>query len=138
MRVEHSYDILGAGMLWKPKEARILTNFNECRMFWQGALPRKFTNFKVQNDECHYFAWLHYVCDVVLWSILLKVSCVVKNYVCPSITNIQVWTWKCCMSYPLDNLYNWGPLCIWPCTCYICPYSTNIMFVLESMRCHLH
>jgi hypothetical protein len=25
----HSYDILGAGMLWKPKEARILTNFNE-------------------------------------------------------------------------------------------------------------
>jgi hypothetical protein len=29
----HSYDILGAGMLWKPKEARILTNFNECRMF---------------------------------------------------------------------------------------------------------
>jgi hypothetical protein len=25
--VKHSYDILGAGMLWKPKEARILTNF---------------------------------------------------------------------------------------------------------------
>jgi len=25
--VHHSYDILGAGMLWKPKEARILTNF---------------------------------------------------------------------------------------------------------------
>jgi hypothetical protein len=24
-------------------------------MFWQGALPRKFANFKVQNDECHYF-----------------------------------------------------------------------------------
>jgi hypothetical protein len=24
---KHSYDILGAGMLWKPKEARILTNF---------------------------------------------------------------------------------------------------------------
>jgi hypothetical protein len=23
----HSYDILGAGMLWKPKETRILTNF---------------------------------------------------------------------------------------------------------------
>jgi hypothetical protein len=23
----HSYDILGARMLWKPKEARILTNF---------------------------------------------------------------------------------------------------------------
>jgi len=23
----HSYDILGAGMLWKPKEAQILTNF---------------------------------------------------------------------------------------------------------------
>jgi hypothetical protein len=23
----HSYDILGAGMLWKPKEARILKNF---------------------------------------------------------------------------------------------------------------
>jgi hypothetical protein len=22
-----SYDILGVGMLWKPKEARILTNF---------------------------------------------------------------------------------------------------------------
>jgi hypothetical protein len=25
--LEHSYDILGAGMLWKPKEARILKNF---------------------------------------------------------------------------------------------------------------
>jgi hypothetical protein len=25
--IEHSYDILGARMLWKPKEARILTNF---------------------------------------------------------------------------------------------------------------
>jgi hypothetical protein len=25
--VPHSYDILGARMLWKPKEARILTNF---------------------------------------------------------------------------------------------------------------
>ncbi len=24
-------------------------------MFWQGALPHKFANFKVQNDECHYF-----------------------------------------------------------------------------------
>jgi hypothetical protein len=23
----HSYEILGAGMLWKPKEAQILTNF---------------------------------------------------------------------------------------------------------------
>jgi hypothetical protein len=23
----HSYDILGAGMLWKPEEARILKNF---------------------------------------------------------------------------------------------------------------
>jgi hypothetical protein len=26
---------------------------NVCRMFWQGALPRKFANFKMQNDECH-------------------------------------------------------------------------------------
>ncbi len=25
----HSYDILGARMLWKPKEARILKNFKE-------------------------------------------------------------------------------------------------------------
>jgi hypothetical protein len=25
----HSYDILGAGMLWKPREAPILMNFNE-------------------------------------------------------------------------------------------------------------
>jgi len=24
---DHSYDILGARMLWKPKEARILKNF---------------------------------------------------------------------------------------------------------------
>jgi hypothetical protein len=24
---KHSYDILGAGMLWKPKETRILKNF---------------------------------------------------------------------------------------------------------------
>jgi hypothetical protein len=29
-RIEkHSYDILGARMLWKPKEARILKNFIE-------------------------------------------------------------------------------------------------------------
>jgi hypothetical protein len=27
--VKHSYDILGARMLWKPKEARILKNFIE-------------------------------------------------------------------------------------------------------------
>jgi len=26
---------------------------NVCQMFWQGALPRKFANFKMQNDECH-------------------------------------------------------------------------------------
>jgi hypothetical protein len=32
----HSYDILGAKMLWKPKEARILKNF------------------KLQNEECHH------------------------------------------------------------------------------------
>jgi hypothetical protein len=25
--IAHSYDILGARMLWKPKEARILKNF---------------------------------------------------------------------------------------------------------------
>jgi hypothetical protein len=25
--LKHSYDIIGAGMLWKPKEAQILTNF---------------------------------------------------------------------------------------------------------------
>jgi hypothetical protein len=25
-------------------------------MFWEGALPRKFANFKVQNEECHYYA----------------------------------------------------------------------------------
>jgi hypothetical protein len=25
----HSYDILGARMLWKPKEARILNNFKK-------------------------------------------------------------------------------------------------------------
>jgi len=25
--MKHSYDILGVGMLWKPKEARILMNF---------------------------------------------------------------------------------------------------------------
>jgi len=24
-------------------------------MFWQGALPHKFANFKVQNEECHYY-----------------------------------------------------------------------------------
>jgi hypothetical protein len=27
LKLYHSYDILGARMLWKPKEARILTNF---------------------------------------------------------------------------------------------------------------
>jgi len=34
--IMHSYDILGARMLWKPKEARILKNFN------------------MQNEECHH------------------------------------------------------------------------------------
>jgi hypothetical protein len=24
-------------------------------MFWQSALPRKFVNFKMQNEECHYY-----------------------------------------------------------------------------------
>jgi hypothetical protein len=33
--LNHSYDILGAGMLWKPKEARILTNFiNQLVNIW--------------------------------------------------------------------------------------------------------
>jgi len=27
LHLQHSYDILGARMLWKPKEARILKNF---------------------------------------------------------------------------------------------------------------
>ncbi len=27
LQMNHSYDILGAGMLWKPEEARILKNF---------------------------------------------------------------------------------------------------------------
>ncbi len=41
---------------------------------------------------------------------------------------LRIYTWKCCMSYPLDNLYNWSPLCIWPRTCYICPciYKCNV------------
>jgi hypothetical protein len=30
-------------------------NIRAPRMFWQGALPRKFANFKVQNEECHYY-----------------------------------------------------------------------------------
>jgi hypothetical protein len=25
-------------------------------MFWQGVLPCKFVNFKMQNEECHYYA----------------------------------------------------------------------------------
>jgi hypothetical protein len=29
VKMYHSYDILGARMLWKPKEARILKNFIE-------------------------------------------------------------------------------------------------------------
>jgi hypothetical protein len=31
-------------------------------MFWQGALPRKFANFKMKSEECHYydlFSWQH-------------------------------------------------------------------------------
>jgi hypothetical protein len=30
-------------------------------MFCQGALPRKFANFKVQNEECHYYeaSWVN-------------------------------------------------------------------------------
>jgi hypothetical protein len=31
-----------------------LVNIRAPRMFWQGVLPRKFANFKVQNEECHY------------------------------------------------------------------------------------
>jgi hypothetical protein len=26
-------------------------------MFWQGALPHKFVNFKMKNEECHYYAF---------------------------------------------------------------------------------
>jgi hypothetical protein len=37
--IEHSYDILGAGMLWKPKEARILMNFIDQPMNIGDALP---------------------------------------------------------------------------------------------------
>ncbi len=58
----HSYDILGAGMLWKPKEARILTNFIDQPVNigkhsrTKNVLTRCFTkNFKVQNEECHYY-----------------------------------------------------------------------------------
>jgi hypothetical protein len=29
MDIKHSYDILGARMLWKPKEARILKKFKK-------------------------------------------------------------------------------------------------------------
>jgi hypothetical protein len=36
LMISHSYDVLSARMLWKPKEARILKNFN------------------VQNEECHH------------------------------------------------------------------------------------
>jgi hypothetical protein len=32
-----------------------LVNIRAPRMFWEGALPRKFANFKVQNEECHYY-----------------------------------------------------------------------------------
>jgi hypothetical protein len=37
--IEHSYDILGAGMLWKPKEARILMNVIDQLMNIGDALP---------------------------------------------------------------------------------------------------
>jgi hypothetical protein len=68
--IYHSYDILGARMLWKPKESikfvkirASLTqpvNIRAPRMFWQGALPRKFENFKMQNEECHNYVIYHY------------------------------------------------------------------------------
>ncbi len=32
-----------------------LVNIRAPRMFLQGVLPRKFANFKVQNEECHYY-----------------------------------------------------------------------------------
>ncbi len=32
-----------------------LVNIHAPRMFWEGALPRKFANFKVQNEKCHYY-----------------------------------------------------------------------------------
>jgi hypothetical protein len=64
----HSYDILGEGMLWKPKEARILTNFIDQPVnigkhsHTKNALTRcftnNFTNFKVQNEECHYYVYI--------------------------------------------------------------------------------
>jgi hypothetical protein len=71
----HSYDILGAGMLWKPKEARILTNFidqpvnigkHSCT---KNVLTRCFTkNFQVQNEECHYYGFLCYFLFIKLIS----------------------------------------------------------------------
>jgi hypothetical protein len=33
-----------------------LVNIRAPRMFRQGVLPHKFANFKVQNEECHYYA----------------------------------------------------------------------------------
>ncbi len=40
---------------------------NVCRMFWQGVLPCKFANFKVQNDECHYYAIDPFHLSICLW-----------------------------------------------------------------------
>jgi hypothetical protein len=71
-------------------EAQRSTNFNEFyrstdehlvnirapRMFWQGVVPRKFANFKVQNEECHYYvySWIcmfrfvyAFLCSNVFW-----------------------------------------------------------------------
>jgi hypothetical protein len=43
-------------------------------MFWQGALPRKFVNFKVQNEECHYYDATY---DVTKW--IVQKTCIKNN-----------------------------------------------------------
>jgi hypothetical protein len=60
-RPRHSYDILGAGMLWKPKDLHKIrqnslkfVKIHARRMLWQGAKWRILKNFILQNEECHH------------------------------------------------------------------------------------
>jgi hypothetical protein len=74
----HSYDILGAGMLWKPKEARKFVKIRENLL--------KFV--KIRAEECY---------DKVFYHVNLRIlKCKMKNVITMSIT-IIVGGISCCI-----------------------------------------
>jgi hypothetical protein len=67
-----------------------LVNIRTPRMFWEGALPCKFANFKMQNEECHYYA--------IGWSYLLVGFC--ANITPTTNNDAFVCTWN--SNYQVD------------------------------------